>query len=65
MHFGLIGFQREEKAKNGEAKKSGQLLIGQMFLADKTKDICPSCGNAGLVSEEGCKKCYSCGFSQC
>jgi ribonucleotide reductase alpha subunit len=28
-------------------------------------DICPECGEASLVNEEGCKKCYSCGFSQC
>jgi ribonucleoside-diphosphate reductase alpha chain len=28
-------------------------------------DICPSCGNAALMLIEGCKKCYSCGFSQC
>lgn len=28
-------------------------------------DICPACGSATLVSEEGCKKCYSCGYSEC
>ncbi len=28
-------------------------------------DICPDCGAASLVHEEGCKKCYSCGFSAC
>jgi ribonucleoside-diphosphate reductase alpha chain len=28
-------------------------------------DICPSCGNAALLMIEGCKKCYSCGYSQC
>jgi ribonucleoside-diphosphate reductase alpha chain len=28
-------------------------------------DLCPECGEASLVNEEGCKKCYSCGFSQC
>lgn len=25
---------------------------------------CPECGN-GLTFEEGCKKCYSCGYSEC
>ena len=28
-------------------------------------DICPTCGNAALIFTEGCKKCYSCGYSQC
>lgn len=28
-------------------------------------DICPECGVATLVFEEGCKKCYSCGYSEC
>jgi ribonucleoside-diphosphate reductase alpha chain len=28
-------------------------------------DICPICGNATLVYEEGCQKCYSCGYSEC
>ncbi len=28
-------------------------------------DICPTCGSATLVYEEGCQKCYSCGYSRC
>ncbi len=28
-------------------------------------DLCPQCGHAALVNEEGCKKCYSCGHSEC
>jgi ribonucleoside-diphosphate reductase alpha chain len=28
-------------------------------------DLCPECGQAALVNEEGCRKCYSCGFSEC
>ncbi|MGB5034853.1 MAG: adenosylcobalamin-dependent ribonucleoside-diphosphate reductase [Microgenomates group bacterium] len=28
-------------------------------------DICPSCGEALLAHEEGCTKCYGCGFSAC
>ncbi len=30
-----------------------------------TIDICPSCGDGSLVFEESCKKCYSCGYSEC
>lgn len=28
-------------------------------------DICPDCGAASLAYEEGCKKCYACGYSEC
>jgi ribonucleoside-diphosphate reductase alpha chain len=28
-------------------------------------DLCPECGAPALVNEEGCRKCYSCGFSEC
>jgi ribonucleoside-diphosphate reductase alpha chain len=28
-------------------------------------DICPECGVAALVYEEGCAKCYACGHSEC
>ena len=28
-------------------------------------NYCPECGNATLVREEGCRKCYFCGFSEC
>lgn len=28
-------------------------------------DICPDCGAGSLAYEEGCKKCYSCGYSEC
>ena len=28
-------------------------------------DLCPECGHGTLVFEEGCQKCYSCGYSEC
>ncbi len=28
-------------------------------------DLCPDCGQAALVNEEGCRKCYACGYSEC
>ena len=28
-------------------------------------DICPACGEASFAHEEGCKKCYGCGYSEC
>lgn len=28
-------------------------------------EICPECQNATLLNEEGCRKCHSCGYSEC
>jgi ribonucleoside-diphosphate reductase alpha chain len=30
-----------------------------------SKDLCPACGDASFIHEEGCKKCLSCGYSVC
>lgn len=29
------------------------------------KDLCPSCGAAAFVYEEGCAKCHACGYAKC
>src|SRR3989344_4981399 len=34
-------------------------------MASKGADLCPECGQATFVMEEGCQKCYSCGYSKC
>lgn len=31
----------------------------------KIGDLCPDCGQAALVNEEGCRKCYACAYSEC
>ncbi|MBI3443499.1 ribonucleotide-diphosphate reductase subunit alpha [Candidatus Woesebacteria bacterium] len=59
MHFGLIGYQPEQSTV------PEQLTINGQAVTSLHKDICPSCGEASLVFEEGCKKCYSCGYSEC
>ncbi|WP_048602806.1 adenosylcobalamin-dependent ribonucleoside-diphosphate reductase [Rubeoparvulum massiliense] len=28
-------------------------------------DLCPECGSASLINEEGCKHCANCGYSRC
>ena len=44
-----------------------ELLATQQELPLRVKrgDLCPECGQASLVLEEGCQKCYSCGASKC
>ena len=38
--------------------------VGQLPLFPKG-DLCPECGQAALVNEEGCQRCYVCGYSEC
>jgi ribonucleoside-diphosphate reductase alpha chain len=46
-----------ETSENGQSpQQAGSMLFG---------DLCPECGKASVVNEEGCRKCYSCGFSEC
>lgn len=48
--------------------KSGVVRALKTFIADGTKvndHTCTECGDQGLVYEEGCLKCVSCGYSKC
>jgi ribonucleotide reductase alpha subunit len=38
---------------------------GHSPLGMKIGDLCPECGEAAVVNEEGCRKCYACAFSEC
>ncbi|MBN1427492.1 MAG: adenosylcobalamin-dependent ribonucleoside-diphosphate reductase [Anaerolineae bacterium] len=42
-------------------------MPGQMPLlpVNLKGDLCPECGQAAVVNEEGCRKCYACGYSEC
>ncbi len=40
-------------------------LPGLVTGALKVGELCPECGHATLINEEGCKKCYTCSFSEC
>lgn len=67
MHFGF-------KIKNGNGVAHTlpvmpadlPVMTQQALPVEKSEyDLCPSCGEASLAYEEGCKKCYSCGYSEC
>ncbi len=40
-------------------------MVDPSQMTNKNADLCPECGNATLIPEEGCYKCYSCGYSKC
>ncbi len=66
MHFGLIGFQEENpNVKLSETNVFQPELLQLEIKPTRKADLCPGCGNVSLIFEEGCKKCYGCGYSQC
>ena len=40
-------------------------MQASVMKTQSRRDICPKCGVASFIYEEGCKKCYSCGHSEC
>ncbi|MBI5702938.1 MAG: adenosylcobalamin-dependent ribonucleoside-diphosphate reductase [Chloroflexota bacterium] len=46
---------------------NGGHTIEEEAMSQKMRigDLCPECGEAAVVNEEGCRKCYACGFSEC
>jgi ribonucleoside-diphosphate reductase alpha chain len=48
-----------------EAETADGHVQVQLALPTLRADLCPSCGEATFVHEEGCMHCNACGFSQC
>jgi ribonucleoside-diphosphate reductase alpha chain len=56
------GAQTQVVDYKADPKPSEPALIP---VAPSGAEICPSCGDFALVREEGCSKCYACGFAAC
>lgn len=52
-----------------EEVAANQLALPQTGVSSSAStslfDICPECGSGSFAYEEGCKKCYACGYSEC
>jgi len=53
----------EDKGVSSEQTSEPQTT--NYSLPTTNVDLCPDCGSASFVMEEGCKKCHSCGYSMC
>jgi ribonucleoside-diphosphate reductase alpha chain len=51
----------QESARLSDAEADA----GWASQTHKIGDLCPECGQASVVNEEGCRKCYACGYSEC
>ena len=60
---------KSEPQIDEEAPAVSQLSLNQAAQAVGSAthlfDICPECGAGSLAYEEGCQKCYGCGYSAC
>jgi len=60
------------KTEDGPEGDSETVMMQQLALGGEVSlpttslfDICPECGTGSFAYEEGCKKCYSCGYAEC
>lgn len=56
---------KSEMALNQLALPETNMPIAASAAATSLFDLCPECGSGTLAYEEGCKKCYGCGYSEC
>lgn len=74
----LAEYLNQREARNLDQERTAKGSNGQAKLEFETEkpanppspsirigDLCPDCGQAALVNEEGCRKCYACGYSEC
>jgi ribonucleoside-diphosphate reductase alpha chain len=69
----LPGMEEKQNGNgNGGALSAGHTIEDEAnaqseasFQPMKIGDLCPECGEAAVVNEEGCRKCYACGYSEC
>jgi ribonucleoside-diphosphate reductase alpha chain len=63
---GLASVPETHEKGNGNGGHRLEAEAEQMnFAPQRIGDLCPECGEAAVVNEEGCRKCYACGFSEC
>ena len=57
--------QQEQPALLEEVGQLEPLVRQQASSTEKHFDLCKECGQALLAREEGCAKCYGCGYAEC
>jgi ribonucleoside-diphosphate reductase alpha chain len=65
MHYNIGKNVEEEKDEPKLITATTQASLIQEQQPRGLFDLCPECGEASFAHEEGCKKCYSCGYSEC
>ena len=64
----IKNYEQAEKGDEGDISSEGyysSIKPTEDRSLMKIGDLCPECGQAALVNEEGCRKCYACAYSEC
>jgi ribonucleoside-diphosphate reductase alpha chain len=61
----LPGLEEKTNGNGGHQTIEEEAESSFNFQPMKIGDLCPECGEAAVVNEEGCRKCYACGYSEC
>ena len=66
----LVNYSSEEEPKtpfigNDDLQKTFGKQTKTISALRTVGDICPSCGESSFVYQEGCVKCFDCGYSEC
>jgi ribonucleoside-diphosphate reductase alpha chain len=64
-HMINIGFIADPRADSGELAERAALAVGDGNDDGPRLRGCPKCGSRGLILQEGCETCVSCGYSKC
>ena len=76
-HVSKVAEPQPARQSNAQAFAGGAEIVKMQQLAidggagaaldtsTSLYDLCPECGGGSLAYEEGCKKCYACGYSEC
>jgi ribonucleoside-diphosphate reductase alpha chain len=60
---GIAQVLSQESGRVPERHEEGAEIKGSPLF--RIGDLCPNCGEAAFVAEEGCRRCHSCGYSEC
>ncbi len=64
-HLIEIGFLPSTAKEGDEDREAKRLAAGERPGTTFRLDPCPRCGQAGLLRQEGCDICTTCGYSKC
>ena len=60
-----VAVKEEKPSTDNGHKIENEMDFAEATPLQKVGDLCPECGEAAVINEEGCRKCYACGYSEC
>jgi ribonucleoside-diphosphate reductase alpha chain len=61
----LESYEQQKKGVSEDVQEIPKETVQEAPKTESNADLCPECGAAALVREEGCYHCKACSFSKC